>query len=500
MAKVLKSSYTLKVVPGDEYEYEMEAFFYNYKTKELEQISSSPQTMPRDLKVPFGFVENVEEVDSKIMKLVNKGGKTILLEFDKLSPLLDDQDSTMKKTLIDLKPSGCSSIVETLKKLILAFHSGENLIIIPQSLINEETSCSGKNKLRKVITVPKEIIDETSNVQTLSVSIARSKSSYSDSDSLSLLNSDQQTESCPPAGKKRKVSDLKDVSDSEDVESFGDEVDDNNVDGEDSDIMGHIQSIIKNAEYVAVKFNNIEIPSLVKIDSLRVGQLKESVKRAPDKTQCIVGLIRTVDENGVQEGRYQCWVNAELYMAMMEIEMESEDHALGHILAVVHIVTDGGGVESSVVGSFLLNNSEEFAAKLHHKLNYQDLLRFACMTLTTENSERTRSFLKTTLRSFAKGNKNVSFFIKFASLPAAYLNKFEIFCRLFEEGSLHGMRLSFRKRMGVDKESKKKESMKIEVPLKFLKSHLDVSHAFKERNSWQHCWRRKLLLLSTRWN
>ena len=51
MAKVSKSSYTLKVVPGEDYEYEVEAFFYNFKTKQMEQMSASPQTVPRDLKV-----------------------------------------------------------------------------------------------------------------------------------------------------------------------------------------------------------------------------------------------------------------------------------------------------------------------------------------------------------------------------------------------------------------------------------------------------------------
>ena len=173
-------------------------------------------------------------------------------------------------------------------------------------------------------------------------------------------------------------------------------------------------------------------------------------------------------------------MNAELYVALIEIEMESVDQEQGFVLAVIHTVREGDGIDNNVVGNFLLNNSKEFAAKLHHKLMYQDLLRFACATLTSENSDRTKTFLKTNLRGFAKGNKNVPFFIKFASLPIDYLNKFDRFCRLYEEGSLNGMKMSFRKRMGVNKELKSKEIIKLELPLKFLKSHLNLSQASRE--------------------
>ena len=40
--------------------------------------------------------------------------------------------------------------------------------------------------------------------------------------------------------------------------------------------------------------------------------------------------------------------------------MKSGEQALGHVLAVVHRVTEGDGV-----GSFLHSNSEEFEAKMH---------------------------------------------------------------------------------------------------------------------------------------
>jgi hypothetical protein len=468
MASVLKSSYTMKVVPGDEYEWEMEAFFHNFKTKELEPLSSSPHSTPRHLKQSFGFIEFMEQVDSEILKIVNIKGEEIHLKFDKLSPLLDDKDCKMKKTLIQLKPSGCTSVVKSLNKLLVAFHDPENKVIIPSSVSEEELKSSKTcdNALNKV---PTDISDYSQasgseHVQTLSVSINRSKDSYKNS--VSLLEKSSQSSSAttsPPAAKKSKLGEENQCSE-------GDE-----------NMLREIALIIKDAEFLGVKFQNIEIPKMVKIDPVRVTKLKESIRRAPDKTQCFVGLVKVVNAEGDQVGRHQCWVNGELYVAMMELGMESDDEDQGRVLSVIHTVVEGDGIDSSVIGSFLLNNSKEFAAILHQNLNYQDLLRFACVTLTSENSERSKTFLKTTLRGFTKGFKNANFFIKFASLPIQFLNKFDKFVILFEEGSLHGMKLSYRKRISLDKESKKKESCKLEMPLQFLKSHLKVSHETREK-------------------
>ena len=202
---------------------------------------------------------------------------------------------------------------------------------------------------------------------------------------------------------------------------------------------------------------------MIKIDAIKVAQLKESVKSFPDRTQTFVGLIRVVDEEGNQVGPYQCWVNAELYVALFELQMEADGEDHGCVLSIVHEVEGNGAVESEVVGSFLMNNSKEFAAILHESIIYQDLLRFACTTLSSEMSENSKVFLKRTLRGFTKGGNNANFFIQFASLPVDYLNMFDKFCSLFEEGCLYGMKVSHRKRISLDKESKKKQSCKLEA-------------------------------------
>ena len=69
-----------------------------------------------------------------MLKVANSSGEEINLSFDKLSPLLDDTDSTMKKTLLKVKSSGCVNTVNSLNKLKAAFHEPENKIIITSSI------------------------------------------------------------------------------------------------------------------------------------------------------------------------------------------------------------------------------------------------------------------------------------------------------------------------------------------------------------------------------
>ena len=67
------------------------------------------------------------------------------------------------------------------------------------------------------------------------------------------------------------------------------------------------------------------------------------------------------------------------------------------------------------------------------------------------SGEDVKHFIKQSLKNFGKGKQNSSLFIEFAMLPESYLNKFEMFTRLFESGSLMGQKLSGRKLCNVDK-------------------------------------------------
>ena len=156
MSKALKATFTFKVVQGEQFTWEIEVFFFNFKTKQLEPLSSSSQSTPRHLKISFGFLKTVECVDTNLLSVINSRGDTALLCFDRLSPLLDDTDNRMKSTLIHLKEKGCEKIVNTLNSLLKQFHKDEKSEIGKDNDEDENSknieSC-GRSSLAKCATV-----------------------------------------------------------------------------------------------------------------------------------------------------------------------------------------------------------------------------------------------------------------------------------------------------------------------------------------------------------
>ena len=57
-----KSYYTFIVVEGEEFDYELSAFYLNQKTNALSEVSASPQNTPKHLKIKFGFIERCEQI------------------------------------------------------------------------------------------------------------------------------------------------------------------------------------------------------------------------------------------------------------------------------------------------------------------------------------------------------------------------------------------------------------------------------------------------------
>ena len=240
----------------------------------------------------------------------------------------------------------------------------------------------------------------------------------------------------------------------------------------DEDLLETIQNVISKAKFWAVKCEDIEIPDSIKIDKFKVEGLKESLQKTPDKTKCFVGLVRMEDEEGNREGKYECWVNCELFVAISEMNLEC--NGAERVMAVLHTAS---GIDRQILGEFLLANSKDFALKFQEKLNYQDLLRFSCQVFSEDKSEKCVKFVRNALRSFSKGNKNCAVFIKLSSLDEPFLALLEKFISLYEEGSLHGAQLSARKLCGLDNNFKRKKAYsKLEVPIQLLKLQLKVSH------------------------
>ena len=467
MAKPIKSTFTFKVVPGEKFGWEIETYFFNFKSKVLEPLSSSPQSTPRHLKVPFGFIESVELVDDNYLNVRNHAGDMVLLQYDKLSPRLDDQDSKMKRTLMHIiQKESCHKLAHTISCLLKHLHS-ENNLTSPSNSVEEHSSTKSSSRISS---------------SSYSTPVKRKSTAKGDS-----------TSSCPTPAKRSNslMSKEKAVvaltkqfevgfdSDSDTsslnlLKSYG-ETEEHNIsveeDNVNEDLLETIQNIMSKAKFWAVKCEDIEIPASIKIDKLKVEGLKESLQKTPDKTKCFVGLVRMEDEEGNREGKYECWVNCELFVAVSEVNLEC--NGAERVMAVLHTAS---GIDRKTLGEFLHANSKDFAFKFQDKLNYQDLLRFSCQVFSEDKSEKSVKFVRNALRSFTKGNKNSAMFIKLSSLEEPFLSLLEKFISLYEEGSLHGSQLSARKLCGLDNNFKRKKVYsKLEVPIQLFKLQLKVS-------------------------
>ena len=377
MSKALKSTFTFKVVQGEKFNWEVEVFYFNYKQKELEPLSSSSQSTPRHLKVPFGFVSSVECVDSSLISVKNAYGDKALLIFERMSPLLDSEDSRMKRTLIKLKDQGCEKIVKTLNALLEQFHKEENIggsgeedfqesiqISCGSSLSSLKTkspTISSQVTVSTSVSLKRTSSSQISSSASAKISGQRSCSSImSRTQSVSLLTKNFEDDTDISAAKKMKFENSEDEEDSseDDTSKVGrgddlNEVGENEVDGDmHEDMMKTVEGIIKKVTFWGVECEDIEIPECIKIDTQKVSDLKQSLRKTPDRTQCFLGLIRTENDEGSRLGKYECWVNCELFISQMELQLEDEGHH-DKVLSVVHTVSPEMNIDSKTLGSFL---------------------------------------------------------------------------------------------------------------------------------------------------
>ena len=503
---VLKSAFTFLVKPGTSRKWEIECVFWNQTSKVVESISADSKSTPKHLKKHFGFIKSFSALDDETLEIENKFGSRIQLMSTKLTPLLDDQDTMMKKTLVCLKEKGAKAVASAMNEVLESFSKFSNdqvikppeetvvdtqqladalanfgagtdsINVVPAESLNEtednDTSESSEMNNSSILFGTDYRIDDSgfegdnfsatyspspvkNNERTLSVTISRKNSLYVQDGAESGLGD-----------KEKNYTELIEETEGKDDEEsvIGTE--------DPGDILKVIEGIIRNAHYQPINYDSIQVPKQIRIDRDLVNKLKELLQHHPDKTQCFIGVTRVVDDSGRRIGNNQVWVNAELYVAKFELEVENAPEDVSKdIFAVVHTINQVDEIKTEIIGSFLHKNSMEFSSKLHKSMMYQDLLRMSCVTVNADSSERSKSFLRSSLRSFAKGNKNANMFIALASQSTTFLNRFEQFLRLYEEGSLNGQGLSLKHLV----QNKKSVTLRIEVPLTLLKLHLKVN-------------------------
>ena len=485
---VCKSTFTFLLKEGEDFEYQLEPFFLNTKSQEVEPLSASPNSTPRANKKPFGAILKIVKIDEDIIQILNKESEVLCLEVKRLSPLIDSEESRLKTALIDLKEMPTDELVNSMSQLVAKVSSEE---------------CHKKKVIRQA-TLPKNSLDNDNDSESdleqslilgkkLSVSYKSAGSYYEKSTSVG-ERKNRENSGEPSVSLKRKLMEIDDTEvNNEDMGKEKDDRDDDRDDGDDEeedvdpgkgenvDIHAYAEKVISDARYKAFNADALQVPPCLKINQEKVADLKKLLMSTPDKTQTWCAGVVVIDENGVRVSPVWVYVNQEIYVAMQELACEGMN--TDRIPVVLHVVREEDPIDAETFGMFLHTNSKDFTARLHDKMLYQDIFAFcstAVVNDSEENTDEVKTFLKKTLKSFSKGAQNVPTFLNFAYLPVGYLNKFEQLIRLFETGSLNGQKLSFRKVRNMDKNCKRKTTCRLEVPLSLFKLHLTVSQNVRE--------------------
>ena len=484
-----KSSYTFVVKSGVHYEFEIEPVFYNTTTKIVEPMSASSKSTPREKKVSFGPITKFIKVDEEVMEVVNKNDERIHLPLSKISPRIDPDDSRLKKTILCLVDKGVSALASALNALVNKFHDESCKKEVSRSLtesVEDSSACSllGESFPR----CPSRSLLSKNASKRCSQQMSSAGSMYSEDENrkkTKVIDSGDETEGEEDPIVKGSMGCNKLEIGAESEGEGGDDKGEEEAGTEEEDFMVRINEVVSQAIFMGILLEDCEVSSALMINRDIVARVKNSLQNHPDKTQCVIGVVRVVEnmEDKKRVAKFQVFVNCEVFVAIQELSFEGIDfYGKDKVPAVVHTIEAREALECETLGIFLQKNSKHFSEQMRENMNYQDLLRFCSLTIVNQGSgEDVKQFLKQSLKDFGKGRQNSSLFITFAMQPKQYLNKFETFIRLFETGSLNGQKLSGRQLCNVDKNRNRKREKKLEVPVGLIKTHLNVTQATREK-------------------
>ena len=80
-------------------------------------LSASSQPTPKLRKLPLGAIASFTNVGDDQIEIINKAGKVLQLKLENLKPLMDTEDSQMKRALLKVHDKGVKIVVRTLQSL-----------------------------------------------------------------------------------------------------------------------------------------------------------------------------------------------------------------------------------------------------------------------------------------------------------------------------------------------------------------------------------------------
>ena len=386
--------------PGNRYQFEIEACFFNTTSRGIEPISASSKSTPREKKLSFGPIEKFRKVDEEVIEIVNKKEDAVQLLVSKLSPRLDHEDSMLKNTILTLLDKGTDALVNALNALVDKFHAEEcrkigdaddDEEVFSQgevSPLDESISrCSSLSLLRK--NSGKRCTNQMSSAGSMYSCVKRGKKTNVD-ESHEILEGEESVEEKDERESKLE-NDVNGLKEGEAVDRERDpdhKVKEDETDGEaldrdpvaEEDFTGRISDVVAEARFMPICIEDCEVSNALLINRDIVAKLKDALMQHPDKCQCIIGVIRVVD-NMVDKnkvGKFHVFVNSELFIAIQELSFEGADfYGKNKVPAVVHTILEGEVLTCETLGIFLQKNSKTFSEQMRESMNYQDLLREA---------------------------------------------------------------------------------------------------------------------------
>ena len=267
-------------------------------------------------------------IDEKVIKIENDTGIEVFLEVEKLAPLIDKEDSRLKKELIILQNKDPNVLAKSLNDLITKIH-GENF-----------RRNMSVNLLKRQSTLPStEQSAEEPGESSSSCAGERLRVKLSGGGPRYSLRSSQRA-------KRQKTENEEEKSSCEDI-------------AEGVDIVEYCEKVISEAQYKSIDSDKIQVPSCLRIDYAKVAELKHLLVSTPDKTQTFCGLVCVRDEENEEdeeERSYWVFVNVEMFIAMKELAYEGRGNR--RIFAVIHFVNQDDPVSVETFGIFLNTNSK----------------------------------------------------------------------------------------------------------------------------------------------
>ena len=108
-------------MPDLKNDFTVRGIFRNQANDQVEELSPSPKTTPRDKKKPLGPIKSFKQVDEQIFSVFNKEGEQIDLTYKNLRPSILVGSDTLKDTLVQIQDKSLPTFISVMQRFLEKF-------------------------------------------------------------------------------------------------------------------------------------------------------------------------------------------------------------------------------------------------------------------------------------------------------------------------------------------------------------------------------------------